>query len=132
MEKQNAQNARNKRDYFDQLKYAQGRDETSVDKVCAALARFEEPTRHKNFKRFHRAWAKAFELKLEKEKNPRTGKLLSRVTADSTLSALHFFFIWLAGRPCQNPPCFRHTCAAGMAALSDYRSLQSMVAEYRV
>lgn len=99
MAKHNAANTRIKRHYFDYLKEAQRRDETSIDQVAKALARFEEATGHKDFKRFHREQAKAFKDKLSAQKNVRTGKPLSRATVHSTLSALRAFFIWLAGQP---------------------------------
>lgn len=99
MAKHNAQNARIKREYFDYLKEAMRRDEASIDKVATALARFEKANGHKDFKKFHREQAKAFKHKLDKEKNARTGKPLSRATVHSTLSALRAFFIWLAGQP---------------------------------
>ena len=99
MAKNNPQNARIKREYFDYLKHAQGRDENSIDKVAAALARFENANGQKDFKKFHREQAKAFKNKLSAEKNPRTGKPLSRATVHSTLSALRAFFIWLASQP---------------------------------
>lgn len=99
MAKHNAQNARIKREYFDYLKEAMRRDDASIDKVATALARFEAANGHKDFKKFHREQAKAFKHKLDKEKNARTGKPLSRATVHSTLSALRAFFIWLAGQP---------------------------------
>ena len=99
MAKHNAQNTRIKRDYFDYLKHAQRRDESSIDQVAKAIARFEDATGHKDFKRFHREQAKAFKVRLDKEKNARTGKPLARATVHSTLSALRAFFIWLAGQP---------------------------------
>lgn len=99
MAKHNAANTRIKRLYFDYLKEAMRRDEASIDQVAKALARFEEATAHKDFKRFHREQAKAFKTKLSASKNERTGKPLARATVHSTLSALRAFFIWLAGQP---------------------------------
>jgi len=99
MAKHNAANTRIKRQYFDYLKEAMRRDESSIDQVAKALARFEEATGHKDFKKFHREQAKAFKRRLDTEKNARTGKPLSRATVHSTLSALRTFFIWLAGQP---------------------------------
>ena len=98
MPRHNAANTRIKRDYFDYLKEAMRRDEASIDQVAKALARFEEATGHKDFKRFHREQAKAFKRKLDVEVNARTGKPLARATVHSTLSALRAFFIWLAGQ----------------------------------
>lgn len=99
MPKPNAQNTRIKREYFDYLKEARRRDEASIDQVAKALARFEEATGHKDFRKFHREQAKAFKRRLDGEKNVRTGKPLSRATVHSTLSALREFFIWLAMQP---------------------------------
>jgi integrase len=99
MAKHNAANTRIKREYFDFLKEARRRDETSIDAVAKALVRFEEATGHKDFKKFHREQAKAFKRRLDSEKNVRTGKPLARATVHSTLSALREFFIWLAGQP---------------------------------
>lgn len=99
MLKYNAVNARIKREYFTYLKEAQRRDETSIDAVAKALARFEDANGHKEFKTFHRAQAVAFKHKMDKQPAVRTGKPLSRATVNSTLSALRAFFIWLAGQP---------------------------------
>jgi len=99
MSKANAQNTRIKREYFQYLKEARRRDEASIDQVAKALTRFEQATGHKDFKRFHRDQAVAFKRRLDTEKSVRTGKLLSRATVHSTLSALREFFIWLAGQP---------------------------------
>ena len=99
MAKHNAQNTRIKREYFDYLKHAQRRDEASIDQVAKAIARFEEATGFKDFKKFHREQAKAFKTKLSAAKNEHTGKPLARATVHSTLSTLRAFFIWLAGQP---------------------------------
>ena len=99
MAKHNAQNTRIKRDYFDYLKHAQRRDECSIDVVAKAMARFEDFTGHKDFRRFHIAQATAFKARLTKEKNARTGKPLSPATVHTTLAALRAFFIWLADKP---------------------------------
>jgi integrase len=99
MPRHNAANTRIKREYFDYLKEAMRRDEASIDQVAKAIARFEEATGHKDFKKFHREQAKAFKRRLDTEKNARTGKPLARATVHSTLSALRAFFIWLAGQP---------------------------------
>ena len=99
MARHNAANARIKHKYLEWLKEAQRRDETSIDAVAKALARFEEANGHKDFKTFHRAQAVAFKHKLDKQLAVRTGKPLSRATVNSTLSALRAFFVWLAGQP---------------------------------
>ena len=99
MAKHNAANARIKREYFQYLKAAKGRDESSIDAVAKALARFEAANGHKDFKNFHRQQAIAFKQKLDEQTNASTGKPLSRATVYSTLSALKAFFLWLAGQP---------------------------------
>lgn len=67
--------------------------------MAKALARFEEATGHRDFKRFHRERAVAFKRRLDTERNARTGKPLARATVHSTLSALREFFLWLAMQP---------------------------------
>jgi integrase len=99
MAKHNAANTRIKREYFQYLKEAMRRDETSIDAVAKALARFDDANGHKDFRKFHREQAVAFKRKLDSQIAVRTGKPLSRATVHSTLSALRAFFIWLAGQP---------------------------------
>lgn len=99
MPKHNAANTRIKREYFDYLKQAQGRDVSSIDQVASAIARFEAATGHKDFKKFHRQQAAAFKARLSSEKSASTGKPLSRATVLSILKAVRAFFIWLAGQP---------------------------------
>jgi integrase len=99
MAKHNPANTRIKREYFAYLKEAQRRDESSVDAVAKALARFEDVNRHKDFKTFNSAQAIAFKRNLDTQLAVQTGKPLSRATVNSTLSALRAFFFWLAGQP---------------------------------
>lgn len=99
MPKHSAANTRIKREYFQYLKEAMRRDETSIDAVAKALSRFEEANGHKDFNRFNRNQAVAFKRKLDEQASAHTGKPLSRATVHSTLSMLKAFFIWLAGQP---------------------------------
>ncbi|MGI8611929.1 MAG: tyrosine-type recombinase/integrase [Sphingomicrobium sp.] len=99
MGRHNPANTRIKREYFDYLKEAMRRDEASIDAVAKALSRFEAATDFKDFQKFRREQAKAFKIKLNTERNARTGKPLARATVHSTLSALKAFFMWLAGQP---------------------------------
>lgn len=99
MAKHNAANTRIKREYFQYLKEAMRRDESSIDAVAKALSRFEEANGHKDFRKFHKQQAMAFKKKLDTHNSVQTGKPLSRATVHSTLSALKAFFIWLAGQP---------------------------------
>jgi hypothetical protein len=99
MTKTNAANERVKRDYFRYLAEAKGRDEAKIDGVAKSLARFEESTRARDFKRFHREQAVAFKAKLAAALNARTGERLSKATVLATLRDLRAFFFWLAHLP---------------------------------
>ena len=93
------ENERIKRLYFHYLREADGQSEASIDKVAAALVRFEESTRFKPFKAFKTDQAVAFKKALAKAKNPETGKPLSKATVSATLRNVKAFFKWLAWRP---------------------------------
>lgn len=97
--KHSAANERIKRDYFAYLKEAKGRDEATIDGVAKALARFEDSTKARDFKRFHKAQAVAFKAGLAKAINARTGDGISKATMFSTLRELRAFFFWLAREP---------------------------------
>ena len=99
MTKHSAANERIKRDYFAYLKEALGRDEATIDGVAKALARFEESTKAREFKRFHREQAVAFKAALAKATNSHTGERISKGTMLSTLRDLRAFFFWLAHLP---------------------------------
>ncbi|MEQ1498808.1 MAG: site-specific integrase [Novosphingobium sp.] len=99
MTKHSAANERIKREYFGYLVQARGRDEATIDGVAKSLARFEESTRGKDFKRFHREQAVAFKTRLGEAVNGRTGERLSKATILSTLRDLKAFFFWLAHLP---------------------------------
>ena len=99
MTKHNAANERIKRDYFAYLKEALGRDEATIDGVAKSLARFEESTKARDFKLFHKAQAVAFKAGLAKATNVRSGKPISKATMLSTLRDLRTFFFWLAHLP---------------------------------
>ncbi len=99
MRKYNEENERIKRRYFHFLREANGQSGPSVDKAAAALLRFEELTRFKDFKSFHREQAVAFKRALAKYKSPMTGKPLAKATISSMLRAAKVFFKWLACEP---------------------------------
>ena len=92
MTKHSAANERIKRDYFAYLREARGRDEATIDGVAKALARFEESTKARDFKRFHREQAVEFKAALAKATNARTGQRISKATMHSTLRDLRSFF----------------------------------------
>ena len=95
----NPDNERIKRGYFIYLKEARRLGEHSVDCAAAALARFEEYTKFRDFKRFHIQQAIGFKNNLSEHISPRTGERLSRGTVFSILNALRGFFQWLSTQP---------------------------------
>lgn len=99
MTKTNAANERIKHAYFDYLKEAQGYDPATIYSVTRSLARFEESTRGRDFKRFHKAQAVAFKAGLAAATNARTGERISKSTMVSTMRDLRTFFFWLAREP---------------------------------
>jgi site-specific recombinase XerD len=96
MTKRNAENERIKRRYILFLKDAKGRDGASVDAAAAAIERFEEYTRRRDFRNFHIEQARGFKANLMAAFNQRTGKPLSASTVHATLAGLKAFFVWLA------------------------------------
>jgi integrase len=99
MSKFNAKNERLKREYVLYLEEAKRRDPGTVDRVLKSITRFEESTRRKDFKSFHRQQAVAFKKRLSEALNARTGERLSKATVHSILRDLHAFFFWLAHLP---------------------------------
>jgi len=71
MAKHNAANERIKHAYFGWLAEAKGRDTATIDRVAASLASFEESTRYRDFRNFHREQAKAFKRRLVERVNAR-------------------------------------------------------------
>ena len=99
MAKHNPTNERIKREYFHYLKEARRRGEASIDGAAKALSRFEESTRWRDFKRFHREQAVAFKMALSQQTSAYSVERLSWSTVQSTARELRAFFIWLAGQP---------------------------------
>ena len=97
--KHNADNERTKRRYFAHLAGAHGRDEATIDGVAKSLARFEEYTRARDFRRFRPEQAMGFRERLAEQRNARTGERLAKATMLSTLRDLRAFFFWLADQP---------------------------------
>lgn len=96
MKKYNPTNERIKRQYLIFLKDAKGQSEATVDAVAKALSRFEEYTKHKDFKAFHFEQARGFKRKLSEQKAQRSGEKLSKSTLHATLNQLKSFFQWLS------------------------------------
>jgi integrase len=99
MKTHNAENERIKRRYFAYLKEAMRQSEQTLDAVAKSLARFEDYTRHKDFKAFHHQQAVAFKGHLAEQKSEQSGNKLSKATLHATLANLKRFFHWLAGQP---------------------------------
>lgn len=99
MAKHNAANERIKREYFGFLREAKGRDEATIDRAAMALARFEDSTGRKDFRKFHREQAIAFKRRLGDALNAATGEKLSKATVTSILRDLKTFFEWLSREP---------------------------------
>ena len=99
MIKHNAANERIKREYLAYLTGAHGRDEATIDRVAKSLARFEDSTGRKDFKRFHREQALAFKRKLGEAINTHSGERLSKATVHSAIRDLKAFFEWLVREP---------------------------------
>ena len=99
MRKHNPENERIKRAYFIYLKEARRLSEHSIDAAAAAISRFEEYAKYRDFKRFHTQQAVGFKRRLAGQINQRTGEPLSKSTVFTTLNALRAFFQWLAGQP---------------------------------
>lgn len=99
MAKSNPANERIKRTYLRYLEEARGRDEATIDRVAKSLARFEDATGRRDFKRFHREQAMAFKRRLAEAVGVRSGEKLSKATVHSTLRDLKAFFEWLSREP---------------------------------
>jgi integrase len=97
--KRNAENERIKRRYLVYLKDAKGRDNASIDAAAAAIERFEEYVKRRDFRNFHIEQARGFKTHLMATTNARTAKPLSASTIHATLAALKAFFNWLAEQP---------------------------------
>lgn len=96
--KRSDENERLKRQYLDWLTNAEGLSEQSIDKVAAALSRFEESTGGKAFKTFNIDQAKAFKRSLAKSKTA-NGRPLATATISATVRTVRGFFLWLTQCP---------------------------------
>ncbi len=68
------ENERIKRAYFIYLKEARRLSEHSIDAAAAALSKFEDYTKYRDFKRFHIQQAVGFKRKLSDQVSQRTGR----------------------------------------------------------
>jgi integrase len=95
--KRTPRNEKAKRAYLIFLRDAKGRDEKSIDQVAAAIDRFDEYNRRRDFAKFHIEQARGFKAHLSARRNARTGEPLSASTVNSTLCTVKAFFVWLSG-----------------------------------
>lgn len=97
MTNRNPENERIKRAYFNHLRNLEGKSETTLDKVAAAILRYEKSTSFKSFKKFHLEHVNRFKKTLPKEKT-RAGAPLAKATIDAILRMIKAFFVWLASQ----------------------------------
>ena len=98
MTKRNPENERAKRGYFNYLRNAKGKDDTTIDKAAAAILRYEKSTNFKLFKQFHLEDVNRFKRQFVKEKSAKIGTPLAAATVDAGLRMIKAFFEWLAGQ----------------------------------
>ena len=91
-------NERIKRQYFTYLREAKRYSHDTVDAVAKAIDRFEQHSKHRDFRSFHLQQAVAFKAYLAEQPGIASGRPLSKATLHSTLSNLKAFFQWLAGQ----------------------------------
>jgi transposase InsO family protein len=93
------ENERLKRLYLQHLKHRRGASEASLDRIVAAIDRYQRLTQGKPFRKFHREQVVAFKRTYDGEKNTKTGKALGASTRRAELHALKGFFLWLSDQP---------------------------------
>lgn len=98
MTKRNPENERVKRAYFIYLRHADRKDETTVDKVAAAISRYEQATNFKSFKKFNLEDVPRYKAALSKAKSAHSGQMLAKSTIDAELRMFKAFFKFLAGQ----------------------------------
>jgi integrase len=88
-----------KRAYRLWLKNAKGRSEATLDIAAAAIDRFDEHNKFRDFKTFRLEHAISFKDHLANGRRRSTGKPLSKATLYGTLKAVQAFFVWLSREP---------------------------------
>ena len=96
MKKYDANNERIKKDYFKYQKEANQRSGLTVDEIRKSIARYEEYISYKDFRTFNKEQATGFKKHLTKQKNIRTGGVISKSTMVHIMNDLKTFFKWLA------------------------------------
>lgn len=93
------ENEQLKRQFFEYMREALGREPPTVDRAAQALARFELHTGSAPFTSFDKDQAVSFKASLLAETNQRSGALLAKTSVLATLHPVKEFFTWLAGLP---------------------------------
>lgn len=96
MKKYDANNERIKKDYFKYQKEANQRSGLTVDEIRKSIARYEEYISYKDFRTFNKEQATGFKKHVTKQKNIRTGGIISKSTMVHIMNDLKTFFKWLA------------------------------------
>jgi integrase len=99
MKQFNPKNERIKKAYFDYLKEADRKAETTINGIRKAILRYEVYTGFREFSSFNKDQAVAFKHYMAKAKTERTGEPLSKSTLLATMNALKDFFKWLSCQP---------------------------------
>jgi integrase/recombinase XerD len=99
MHRYNPKNERIKKEYFDWLKQADRKSESTIDGIRKAITRFEDYTGLKDFATFNKEQVKGFKKRLAQSTSARTGEPLAKATMLSTVNALKAFFRWLSCQP---------------------------------
>src|SRR5262245_30560545 len=94
----NAANDRLKRAYFDHLRHADRKAESTIDGIRKAIGRFEAYTGFAEFRNFGKEQAKGFKASLARTAGV-SGEPLSKATILATLHNLKAFFKWLRLQP---------------------------------
>ncbi len=97
--KYHPKNERMKQPYYQYLKEADQKADSTIDAIRKAIVRFEQDTGFKDFRTFNKEQAIAFKRHLAQQKSARTGQPISKSTMLSTINAIQAFFKWLAYQP---------------------------------
>ncbi len=92
-------NERLKRAYFEYLKEADRKAQSTIDGARKAISRFEDFTGYADFREFNKDHATSFKRQLVTATAVRSGEPLSKATVLSAMNALKAFFKWAALQP---------------------------------
>lgn len=99
MTKRNPENERIKRAFLNFKANSDQKDVKTLDKISAAIFRYEQATNFRCFKTFNLEDAKRYKDVIARTKNQKTGELLATATVDAELRMVKDFFKWLPWQP---------------------------------